>query len=203
MNKGDTVSLELSAEEIALKDQLEQNERVLASYENDLRAIDAELEQHLEKNHQYDVLSRICRSFEELDELGAANLFWDEQQHPENLDQRLRHAHRKIDEFGAEITALEKRRDSIIDEIYDQNLALDCLHYDLLDVTEREAGRKREWLVEREIEELPYRKQIMNGLSNAKSKNCRIENRSCPGPGDVRKINDFGVRWLRRYYCVS
>jgi prefoldin subunit 5 len=113
MNKGDTVSLELSAEEIALKDQLEQNERVLASYENDLRAIDAELEQHLEKNHQYDVLSRICRSFEELDELGAANLFWDEQQHPENLDQRLRHAHRKIDEFGAEITALEKRRDSI------------------------------------------------------------------------------------------
>jgi hypothetical protein len=46
MNKGDTVSLELSVEEIALKDQLEQNERVLASYENDLRAIDAELEQH-------------------------------------------------------------------------------------------------------------------------------------------------------------
>jgi len=161
MNEGDTVSLELSAAETVLKDQLEQNELILRNFEKELRAVDAELEQVLEKNHQYDVLSRICRSLEELDELGAADLFWDEQQDTGNLDDRLRHAHRKIGEFGAEVSALEKRRDSIIDEIDDQNLELDCLHYDLLDVTEREASRKREWLVEREIEKLPYRKQIM------------------------------------------
>jgi hypothetical protein len=161
MNEGDTVSLELSAAETALKDQVEQNELILGNFEKELRAVDAELEQLLEKKHQYDVLSRICRSLEELDELGAADLFWDEQQDTGNHDDRLRHAHRKMDEFGAEIIAVEKRRDSIIDEIDDQNLALDFLHYDLLDAAEREAGRRREWLVEREIEKLPYRKQIM------------------------------------------
>jgi len=161
MNDGETMNQELSAEELALNRQVDENERVLEGFENDLRSIDAEHEALLEKNHQYDVLSRICRSLEELDELGAADLFWDEQQGAHIRDDRLRYAHAKIDEFGAEIIALEKRRDSIIDQIEEQNLQLDYLHYDLLDAAEREASRRREWLIEREPDKLPHLKQIM------------------------------------------
>jgi len=161
MTMDDTVSQDLSAEELALKGQVEQNEKVLDSYENDLRAVDAELEQLLDKSHQFDVLSRICRSLEELDELGAIDLFWDKWQDSGAHDARLRYAHRKIDEFGAEIIALEQKRDSILEQIDDQNLALDYLHYDALDAAEREASRKREWLVERDAENLPLVRQIM------------------------------------------
>lgn len=161
MKYGDTTSSEFSAEELALREQREQNERVLDGFESDLREIDAELEGLVDKGHQYDVLSRICRSLEELDELGAAELFWDEQPDSDACDERLRHAHGNIDDYGAEIIALEKRRDSILDQIDSQNLELDYIHYDVLDAAEREARRKNEWVVEREVDDLPYNKQIM------------------------------------------
>ncbi len=161
MSQDDTVSLELSPEEIALKEQVEENQRVLEGFEKDLASIDAEHEALLEQSHRYDVLSRICRSLEELDELGAGDLFWDGQSDSELRDERLRHAHKQIDDFGAEIIALENRRDAIIEQIDDQNLELDYLHYDLLDAAEREESRRREWLVEREPDKLSGGRQIM------------------------------------------
>ncbi len=161
MNQDDAVNLELSPEEIELKEQVEENQRVLEAFENDLRNIQDEHEALLEQSHQYDVLSRICRSLEELDDLGANDLFWDGQSSPEQRHERLRHAHRQIDDFGAEIIALEDRRDAIIEQIDDQNLTLDYLHYDLLDAAEREESRRREWLVEREPDTLSGGRQIM------------------------------------------
>lgn len=161
MSQDDTVSLELSPEEIALKEQVEENQRVLEGFEKDLASIDAEHEALLEQSHRYDVLSRICRSLEELDELGAGDLFWDGQSDSGLRDGCLRHAHKQIDDFGAEIIALENRRDAIIEQIDDQNLELDYLHYDLLDAAEREESRRREWLVEREPDKLSGGRQIM------------------------------------------
>jgi len=158
MKEVDPVSLDLSAEELLLREQVEQNERTLESYETDLRAVNAELEELLEKTHQFDVLSRICRSLEELDELGASDLFWDG---AHSRDERLRHANRKIDDFGVEVFALERRRDSMLEQIAEQNLTLDSLHYEMLDATAREDSRRREWQVEREADELPNNVQTM------------------------------------------
>ncbi len=161
MNDGDTMTLQLSAEEIALREQVEENQGILDGFENDLRSVDAELEALHEKSHQYDVLSRICRSLEELDDLGAGNLFWDEQLGTGVRDRRLRHAHKNIDAYGAEIVALEQRRHAIVEQIEDQNLALDYLHYDVLDAAEREESRRREWEIEREADKPSHIRQIM------------------------------------------
>ena len=161
MNLSDTMALELSEEALAVKRQLEEDERVLKSYESDLNAANAEIEKKLENSHQFDVLSRICRSLEELDELGAADLFWDQDQSAETRQARLRYAYQQIDEFGADVIALEKKRDSILDQIDDKNLALDYLHYDFLDAAEREERRRSEWLVERDADDLPNEKQVM------------------------------------------
>jgi outer membrane biosynthesis protein TonB len=161
MNLSDTMTLELSEEALSVKRQLEEDERVLKSYESDLNAVNAEIEKKLEKSHEYDVLSRICRSLEELDELGAADLFWDQDQSAETRQARLRYAHQQIDEFGADVIALEKKRDSILDQIDDKNLALDYLHYDFLDAAEREERRRSEWVVEREANDPPNEKQVM------------------------------------------
>jgi len=161
MNLSDTMTLELSEEALDVKRQLEEDERVLKGYESDLNAVSAEIEQKLEKSHEFDVLSRICRSLEELDELGAADLFWDQDQSAETREARLRYAHQHIDEFGAEIVALENKRDSILDQIDDKNLALDYLHYDFLDAAEREERRRAAWVVERDADDLPNDKQVM------------------------------------------
>lgn len=161
MNEGDTLSLELSTEELEIKSKVDENQRVLENYENDLRAISSQIEQVLERKHEYDVLSRICQSLEELDELGAADLFWDQGQSAEDRRERLRYGHEKINAFHAELGALEKRRDAIIDQVDEQNLTLDHLYYDLRDATAREESRRHEWVVEREAEKLSYRGQVM------------------------------------------
>jgi outer membrane biosynthesis protein TonB len=161
MVEGDTVSSKLSEAEQSLRGKVESSERVLDDLEGDLRAIDAELDELAERNHQYAVLSQVCRSLDELENLGASQLFWDERSGPDNPTEHLRSARRKIDEFGAEIARVEDRRQSVMDKIGDQNDVLEYLHYDLRDAMAQEESRRNEWLVEREVDNLPHRTQVM------------------------------------------
>jgi outer membrane biosynthesis protein TonB len=155
------VSSEHSVEEQSLREKVDKSERVLDKFEADLRSVDAELDGLAQRNHQYELLEEVCRSLEELDDLGARQLFWGKQGDPDDPDEHIHNARRRIDEFGEEIARVEERRESIIDRINDQNDVLDYLHYDLRDAVEREESRKNEWLVERDIEDLPYHAQIM------------------------------------------
>ncbi len=155
------MSAEYSDKEQSLREQVEKSERVLDDLEDDLRAIDTELEGLAKKHHQYDVLSGICLSLEELDDLGAAQLFWGEQSSHDDRLERVRHARGKIDEFAAVVDKVEQRRESIIGKIGNQNSGLDYLHYDLQDLIEEEEARNNEWLLERESNDLPHRAQVM------------------------------------------
>jgi len=161
MDEGDTVSSDLSQEELALGSKVESSEQVLDDLERDLHAIDAELDALAQRNHQYDVLSQACRSLEELEELGVAELFWDERSGPDKRADHLRNAREKIDEFNTEVVGVETRRQSAIDKIGEQNEVLDYLHYDLRDAMAREESRRSEWIVEREVDEFPRRAQVM------------------------------------------
>ena len=155
------MSSEFTPHEHSLRQEVEQSERELDDLLQGLREIDAEIEALAQQKHRYDLLSDICRSLEELDNVGAAGLFWEEHSAADDQAARLRYAQDKIDGFCAEFTELEERREWVIDRIGDQNHTLDVLHYDLQDVIEREESRQNEWLVERDPEDLPYRAQVM------------------------------------------
>ena len=152
---------EQTLDEVKLRQQVEQSERVLGDFDRDLQAVDAELDALAQKNQQYDVLSQVCDSLQELDGLGAADLFWGKQADDELPQQRLRNAQREIDDFSEQIARVQDRRLSIVEKMADQNQALDYLHFDLLDAIEREEQRKNAWLVEREANETAYRAQVM------------------------------------------
>jgi outer membrane biosynthesis protein TonB len=154
------VSAEYSEQEQSLRSKVERSENVLDDLEADLRATDRELEGLAEKHHQYEVLSQVCRSLEELEDLGVADLFWDKRDGDERTG-HLHHARYQIEAFGEEIADVERRREAIIDSINDQNTVLDYLHYDLRDVMEKEENRQNEWIVERDEDALPARTQIM------------------------------------------
>ena len=155
------MSSEFSAEEHSLREQSEQSERVLGDLEIDLQATNAKLDMLAQKNAQYDVLSKVCHSLEELDVLGASHLFWGAQSGPDDAAGRLRNAHRMIDEFGEDIAWVQDHRQSIIERMGEQSDVLECLHYDLRDAIETEERRRNEWIVERDVDQLPYRSQVM------------------------------------------
>jgi outer membrane biosynthesis protein TonB len=127
---------------------------------SELHSIDDELVVIKRKQDLYDKVESICAALEELDEMGAGDLFWDEQDDA-RLPARLDHARRKIGEYHEEVVEVEHRRQKKCDEIKEQDVHLDYLHYDLQDIIEREEAANDEWVLEREEAELPRRTQVM------------------------------------------
>ena len=152
---------DFSEQEQSLRVQVEDSEKVLAALRGDLEAIDTELNDLAEKGVQYDTLSEVCRSLESLDDLGAMDLFWQDSGYDNDPADYIEKARDRIHDYGKLIVKTESRRQEIVDKIGDQNLSLDCLHYDLSDVLQREEERQAEWTVERDLESLPEHTVVM------------------------------------------
>ena len=161
MEETETVNMKSSPEELRIRQQIEAAERVLEGQEAELRTIEDEIDRLADQRHQYDLLERACAALEELDELGAADLFWDI---GEGLDDAARHigyARLQIEAFAENIKRIEAEREAVLDRVEAQNDVLDFLHYDLQELLDIEEQRRNEWLVEREASVFPYRHQIM------------------------------------------
>ena len=152
---------ELSNNEQLLRAEFEQSEKQLSDLEQTLRGVNDELKSLAEKSHEFDVLGRICRSLEELEDLGSADLFWSSQDDTVTRSEKLANARRKIDEYGAKINEAEARRDSALEKVGEQNKELDYLHYNLIDIVEQREARQNEWVVDRGVDELPIHAQVM------------------------------------------
>jgi hypothetical protein len=160
MDEGD-MKTDFSEQEQSLRAQVEDSEKALTALQGDLRAVDAELSDLAEHSVQYDTLGEVCRSLEALDDLGAMNLFWQDRDHSGDPLDYIQSARNRIEEYGESILETEGRRQAIVDKIGDQNLSLDCLHYELTDVLQREEERQSEWTVERELEDWPAHTVVM------------------------------------------
>ena len=152
---------DLSEQEQSLRAQVEDSEEVLAALHSDLQAVDAELSDLAEHSVQYDTLGEVCRSLEALNDLGAMDLFWQDLGHSGDPAEYIQKARDRIHEYGESILETEGRRQAVVDKIGDQNLSLDCLHYELTDVLQREEERQSEWTVERELEDWPAHTVVM------------------------------------------
>ena len=152
---------ESSEHEQSLRERVEQSERALDDLERELKSASAELGQLVQQHLQYDLLAKICRSLEELDNLGAADLFWDESSGGQDQVARIAYARDKSEQYSREVARIETWRESVIEKIGSQNSQLDYLHYDLQDVVEQEENRRNEWLLERDAGEIPFHAQVM------------------------------------------
>ncbi len=157
MNERDEVRTDFSAEEAALQAKVSVSEAELGALERNLQDVDGELAELVAQNGRFEALREVCRSLEQLDELGGTALFWAKTDGAEHIE----YARKQVKDFSDKYLQVEKRRDEVLRRIGRQNHALDCLHYDLLDAMEREEKRRGEWLVEREADELPAHDMVM------------------------------------------
>jgi hypothetical protein len=143
-----------------LREQHRLSESALVSLEADLRSVDDELVELKKQQHKYEKLETICAALEELDEMGAGHLFWDTDS-SESKETRLDHARWQIGKFHEAYVDVESRREKILEDIEQQNVELDYLHYDLQDITEQEEIQQNQWLVERDESAETKHVQIM------------------------------------------
>ena len=143
-----------------LREQHRLSESELVSLEADLRSVDDELVELKKQQDKYDKLETICAALDELDEMGAGHLFWDADGR-ESKAARLDHARWQIGKHHEAFVDVESRREKILEDIEQQNVQLDYLHYDLQDIIEQEEIHENQWLIEREEDEVPKHVQIM------------------------------------------
>ncbi len=152
---------ELTDKEQAIRTQFDESEQRLSDLETKRQDVNDELQSLVNKGHEFGVLTQVCRALEELENIGAADLFWDSQEGQQERDERLANAGERIDAYSAEIAQTENRRDAVLEEIGGQNQELDQFHYELLDVVEEQERIRNEWVVERELTDLPKHNQVM------------------------------------------
>ena len=152
---------ELTNQEQSLRQDVAASEEMLEGLESDLLEVNAELTELAGKNHQYELLGQICHSLDELEKLDAGELFWNSPRDIETRRSQLDGARNRIEAYAADIERVESRREELLAQIGDQNRELDTLHYELVDVMEREESRRNEWVVERDASELPVHTQVM------------------------------------------
>ena len=133
----------------------------MLEFERELKEVEVELEALAQNADQYDVLSRLCQSLEELDSLGATHLLCDAKSGSDFSAELLDKARGEIDKFSAEIARLENCRQSVIEKIGDKDNVLDALHYEMQELVDRQEERSNEWLIEREPKDVAYRAQVM------------------------------------------
>ena len=159
MDDREDVISEFSTEEHELQSQVRESEHALEELEQELQAVDQELADLAAQSGKYEALGNVCRSLEELDNLGGSELFW--KTDAENAEDFVASARGRIEDFGEKFLDVEKRRDAIMHKIGTQNNALDCLHYELLDAMDREETRRNEWVVERDADDIPPHTLVM------------------------------------------
>ena len=153
-------SAALNELEQSLREQLRLSESALADIMADLHAVDDELVTLRKQQDKYDKVETICAALEELDDMGAGNLFWGYAA-DEVVQARLDHARQQIGNYHEAIVEVENRRDAINEEIKQQDVQLDYLHYDLQDIIEKEDAANGEWVLERDDAEQRKRALVM------------------------------------------
>src|SRR5512139_3958853 len=148
-------------EQQALEAQIRKARDNIAGLEDQVRGVERELQGLFEQGQQYQLLTQACESLEKLDSQGVGHLFWGEQSATQEVKDRIARARGLATQFNEKIAGIEQNRDALNTRIEDEWLNIDEWERKLDQSIEQEDRKKSEFLVEREISELPYRPMAM------------------------------------------
>lgn len=126
-----------------------------------LHAIDARLEGLELERTKYRLLETTCDALDELHAKGAAALFWAGREPGIPVAEHLRQARSRVDEFAKQLSAVEERRQTLLEEIELRQDSADRVAGDILDAERVAEEKKYEWVVERDAGPTPIRPSIM------------------------------------------
>lgn len=148
-------------DEETLRKELRQARDRLDGLVGDLRAVDRELEGLETERSQFRLVQQACRALDELNDMGAAELFWGGRAAGGDGGDHIRLVRGRIDAFEKSLDQIDERRQAILDEIQVQEDSTDVIAGYVLEAEHLEQQRMLEWQIEREIDEIPIRASVM------------------------------------------
>jgi hypothetical protein len=125
-----------------------------------MHAADAELAGLAKEREQHGLLADACGALEKLRETGGAGLFWGDRDAAAGEDQ-VRRARGRATAFQQHVGGIEDRRRALVEQIRQQEFEAGLIEDDLFEAQEEEELRKLDWIIERELGELPARELVM------------------------------------------
>jgi outer membrane biosynthesis protein TonB len=164
------VNTTLLEQELApLNAQIEQVQKKRETLEGELRVVEAELEKFSAARQRVDALRDVCDALARLGELKAGELFWKGIPGSEDAVGHLARARGRVERFEGQINGILEKQASFQAQISQCVDELDILYEEVRDAHDREEQRKMEFVIEREISEVPYRVMIMPWTKEAES----------------------------------
>jgi hypothetical protein len=145
----------------ALRPQLAEARAKLDGLVQNLRAVDSELTALAPERKQHQLLQDACGALEQLRETGGAELFWGDRGAAAAGDDHIRRARGRSDTFQKRVGGIEDRRQTLVEQIRQQEFQAGVIEDDLFEAQEEEELRKLDWIIERELGELPARPLVM------------------------------------------
>jgi hypothetical protein len=145
----------------ALRPQLAEARAQLDGLVQNLHAVDAELSALATERKQHQLLADACGALETLRETGGAELFWGDRGAAAAGDGQILRARARAETFQTRIGGIEDRREALVGRIREQEYQAGVLEDELFEAQEEEELRKLDWIIERELGELPSRELVM------------------------------------------
>lgn len=145
----------------ALRDELRQARADLETTLASLREVDARLAALEDERPRFVHLETVCSSLEKLDELNAADLFWQASETGLDAARHLERVRARIAGFEKQISEVEAHRDEFLEAVERKQDEADWVAGEILELERKVEERQNEWEIERDPGEIPIRNSIM------------------------------------------
>jgi outer membrane biosynthesis protein TonB len=146
---------------VEVNQEIDQTYEQLSSHQDKQKALDAELQALLAERSHYSLLSEISDRLDQLHQQGGAQLFWGDDYDAAKASQLTEHARNKVIDFDKRVTELQQRYDDGEENIQCLAARVNILNEQSLELEEYEEEARNEYVIEREMDELPFRPMVM------------------------------------------
>jgi hypothetical protein len=155
------VSDNISDRQNDINRKLEQAYDDLIGVENEQKRVEAELKALLTERSRYSLLSEISDHLDQLYKQGGASLFWGEDSDPEKMRQHTQRLRTRIANYDNKVQELQSRQSTGESEAQSLAARVNVLNEESAVLQEVAEEVKYEFVIEREMTQLPFRPMVM------------------------------------------
>jgi outer membrane biosynthesis protein TonB len=151
---------------VEVSQEIDQTYGQLASHQDKQKALYAELQALLAERGHYTLLSEISDRLDQLHKEGGAQLFWGDDYDAAKASRLTEQARNKVSEFDSRVAELQQHYDDGEENIQSLAARVNILNEQSLELEEYEEEARNEYVIEREMDELPFRPMVMPWADN-------------------------------------
>ena len=152
---------EISQEQEEINRKIDEAYTRLNALEDEDVGVSDELKELKTKRQRFAVLSEISDQLEKLEKLGGSDLFWGENYDQDNASKQQKRVRDLVVNYDSRVAELQGQQSERYETVESLTAKINLLNEESLALQEREEERLEEFVIEREMVELPYRPMQM------------------------------------------